>query len=157
MRHLLGIVLAVLLAAALFFAASWGYVHLVALHGASLTSTRGLEALGALAGAGLLLGIFLSVPQVSALATVLPGIVLVAWTVLFAVREHTALRYIPMKGESFGQGFQTLLTTGVLGMIGVAMIIPLFVPRRWRGPVLVDEEDVDEDVMSGTATTGLLS
>ncbi|MBO0807100.1 MAG: hypothetical protein J2P32_02215, partial [Actinobacteria bacterium] len=120
-------------------------------------STRGLEALAALAGAGLLLGIFLSVPQVSALATVLPGIVLVAWTVLLAVREHTALRYIPMKGESFGQGFQTLLTTGVLGMIGVAMIIPLFVPRRWRGPALVDEEDVDEDVLSGTATTGLLS
>lgn len=157
MRHLLGIVLAVLLAAALFFAASWGYVHLAALHGASLTSTRGIEALGALAGAGLVLGIMLCVPQVSALATVLPGIVLVGWTVLLALREQTALRYIPLKGDSFGQGFQTLLTSGVLGLIGVAMIIPLFVPSRWRRPLLDVEADEDEDVLSGTATTGLLS
>src|SRR5437764_11821446 len=132
MRHLLGILLAVLGAAALFFAASWGYVHLVAMHGASLTSTRGLEALGAVGGTGLLLGILLAGPLVSPLATVLPGLAVVGWTVLLALREQTALQYIPLKGEAFGAGFQSLLTSGVLAMVGIAMILPLFVPSRWR-------------------------
>jgi hypothetical protein len=29
-------------------------------------------------------------------------------------------------------GFQALLTDGVLALLGIVLIIPLFVPSRWR-------------------------
>jgi len=57
MRHLVGVLLAVVLAAAVFFAASWGYLKLFTLPlslpvstGSLLHHTAILEGLGALAG-----------------------------------------------------------------------------------------------------------
>lgn len=159
MRHLVGLLLAVAMAAALFFAATWGFAHLTALRGAGLTSPHGLAALAAVAGTGLLLGLLLCVPWVSPLATGLPGLLLLAWTAALVARSHTALRYIPLKGQVYGSGFQTLLLNGVLALAGVAMVMPLFVPSRWRRYRGADEEDADElDLSSSTASsTGLLS
>lgn len=157
MRHLLGLILAVILAAALFFAATWGFTQLTALHGAALTSQRGLEALGAMAGAGLLLGLLLAGPRVSPLATGLPGLVLLAWSGAAVVRSQLALRYIPLKGYSAGSAFQVFLVHGVLVLLGMAMIVPLFVPSRWRRRYgELAEEDVDDLPISDT-TTSLLS
>jgi hypothetical protein len=156
MRHLLGIFLAVVMAAALFLAASWGYVHLVALHGASLTSVQGLSALGAMAGTGLLLGILLCAPQVSPLAAGLPGLVLIGWTAALALRESQTVRYLPLRGDAFGAGWQGLLNSGVLVMLGLVMIIPLFVPSRWRRSA-IDEEELEDDEDVLPTSTGLLS
>jgi hypothetical protein len=120
----------------------------------SLTSPHGLAALGAMAGLGLLLGIVLAAPWVSPLAAGLPGLGLLAWTALLAVSQSQALRLIPLQKHAFGVGFHAMLVSGVLALLGLAMIFPLFVPSRWRRAG--GREDEDEDAGLPTPT-GLLS
>lgn len=155
MRHFIGLILAAALAAALFFGVGWGLTHISALAGQSggLPSRTVLIALGSLLASGLLLGLLLAVPLVSPLATGLPGLVALAWTALLAVKFQRAVAWVPMQGFAFGTGFKSLLTSGVLGMAGLAMIIPLFVPSRWRHRQVEEEED-EESVLTAT---GLLS
>jgi hypothetical protein len=155
MRHLLGLLFAVLAAAALFFAASWGFRQLAAKPAPALTSPHGMAALAAVAGTGLLLGLLLCIPWVSPLAAGLPGLLLLGLTGALVGSAQTLLRYLPMKSTSFGSGFQLLLTHGVLALAGLAMIVPLFVPSRWHRYREADEEMDDEVTMA--AATGLLS
>lgn len=144
MRHLTGFILAIALGAALFFGAGWGFTHLtsLAVEGTSLTTATGLIALAALAATGLFLGIVIAVRAVSPLASGLPGLVLLAWSALLAVREHQALRWIPLQDHSFAAGYRSLLVSGVLALLGAAMIVPLFIPARWRA---APGEDIEED------------
>jgi hypothetical protein len=144
-RHVVGVVLAVVMAAALFAGAGWAVAKVTSLHarGLGLTSTHGLIALAALVGVGLLLGVLLAVPAVSPLAAGLPGIVLLGWTALEAVSARRAARLIPLPGHSFAAGFETMLTSGVLALAGALMIVPLFVPSRWRRQY-TDDEYADE-------------
>jgi hypothetical protein len=134
MRHVFGIVLAVAMTAALFFGAGWGVARITALHsrGVSLTSTHALAAVAAVVGTGLLLGILLAVPRISPLGAGLPGLLLLAWSALLVVSVRHATRLIPMQGHSFATGFGSMLATGMLALAGAAMVIPLFVPSRWR-------------------------
>ena len=158
MRHLIGFILAIALGAALFFAAGWGFIHMTSLtaHGINLTGRTGLMALAALAGTGLFLGILLAVRAISPLATGLPGLVLLAWSALLAVSAHRALGWVPLQGHSFGAGFRALLAGGTLTLLGAAMIVPLFLPSRWRG---TGGEDVGEEETEAPVTevSGLLS
>ncbi len=142
MRHLLGVVLAIVLAAAIFFAASWGYLKLLIgparlgvlpAGGGSLLHDRAvLEGFGALLAVGLVAGILIAVPRISPLASGLPGLVLLAWTGLYLFSVRRAVRYIPLKTRAYGAGFEALLFDGVLALAGLVMIVPLFVPSRWR-------------------------
>jgi hypothetical protein len=158
MRHLIGFILAIALGAALFFAAGWGFTHMTSLtaHGINLTGRTGLMALAALAGTGLFLGILLAVRAISPLATGLPGLVLLAWSALLAASAHRALGWVPLQGHSFGAGFRALLAGGTLTLLGAAMIVPLFLPSRWRGS---GGEDVGEEEAEAPVTeaSGLLS
>jgi hypothetical protein len=153
MRHLIGIILAFALGAALFLGGGYGFTHLtsIAAHGASLTSTTGLIALSALAATGLFIGIVIAVRAISPLAPGLPGLVLLAGSALLAVRAHQVLRWIPLQGHSYGAGFRALLVGGVLALLGAALIVPLFVPARWRGTRREDGNEED------SVLTGLLS
>src|SRR5580658_6874199 len=142
MRHVLGVVLAIVMAAAIFFAASWGYLKLfigpaklgvLPAGGNSLIHHRTiLEGFGALLGAGLVTGILMAWPRISPLASGLPGLVLLAWTGLYLFNVRRAVRYIPLKTQAYGTGFEAMLFDGILALLGLAMIIPLFVPSRWR-------------------------
>jgi len=144
MRHLIGIFLAIALAAAVFFAASWGYLRLLrnpvvsgtsdlpAAGGGLLHDTSTLYGFAALAGAALLAGIFIAAPRISPLAAGLPGLALVALTVLYLLNVGRAVRYIPLRGDSFGAGFEAMLMNGLVAAAGVALIVPLFIPSRWR-------------------------
>ena len=142
MRHLLGVVLAIVLAAAIFFAASWGYLKLLIrparlgalpAGGGSLLHDRAvLEGFGALLAIGLVAGILIAVPRISPLASGLPGLVLLAWTGLYLFSVRRAVHYIPLKTRAYGTGFEAMLFDGVLALAGLVMIIPLFVPSRWR-------------------------
>jgi hypothetical protein len=134
MRHFTGIVLAVVLAAAVFFGAGWGIAKMAVATQTFSTHASGktLEAVGALAVTGLLAGILVAVRRVSLLAAGLPGIVLLAWSVLFAVNTSRAVRFVPMQHHSYGQGFIDLLGFGVTALAGAIFIIPLFIPSRWR-------------------------
>lgn len=156
MRHFVGLILAVALAAALFFGVGWGLTHIsgLALHTSRLPDRTTLIGLASLAGAGLLAGLLLAIPAVSALAAGLPGLVSIAWTALLVVSPHRATSYVPMQGEAFGKGFTFLLTSGVLGLLGLAMVIPLFVPSRWVRARIEEEEDEDESLPEAT---GLLT
>jgi hypothetical protein len=142
MRHLIGIILAAVMAGVLFFAGARGYLRLLRLPapaalqelptGGSLNSERGaLAALIAVAVTGLLAGILIAAPRISPLAAGLPGLLLLSWTVLYLVSARHAVDLIPLKSHAYGAGFEALLSSGILGAAGLA-IIPVFVPSRWR-------------------------
>jgi hypothetical protein len=147
MRHLVGVVLAIVLAAAVFFAASWGYLRLLigpagigALPGGGgslLHNHAVLEGFGALLGVGLIAGLLIAVPRISPLAAGLVGLALLAWTGLYLFSVRRAVQYIPLKTQPYGRGFEAMLFDGVLALAGLAMIIPLFVPSRWRSRPVV--------------------
>jgi hypothetical protein len=151
MRHWIGFGLAIALALTMFFGGGWGLARMSALpaEGLTMTSNRGLAALGVLTLVGLLLGILMVAPTISPLAAGLPGLVLLGWTALLSVSSTLAVRLIPMSNEPSGAGFHGLLASGVAALLGFAMIFPLFVPSRWWG----DRRD-DEGEMKGRAARG---
>lgn len=144
MRHFMGFVLAVVLALAVFFGASWGYLRLLRIpvvNGAAATLPAGggsllhenvLLAVAALAGTGLLAGICVAAPRVSPLAAGLPGLALLGWSALYLASVRRAVQYIPLKADAFGAGFEAMLVNGLLAAAGLAMVVPLFIPSRWR-------------------------
>lgn len=155
MRHLIGLILAIALAAAVFFGGGWGAEHVQALvgHSVGLPSRTGLTGLAAMLGTGLLLGILLVVPAVSPLATGLPGLVLLGWSALLAASAHRALAWIPLQAHAYGAGFRVLLLNGTLALAGIAMIVPMCLPGRWHGT----RSDDASDVLELPAPTGMLS
>jgi hypothetical protein len=147
MRHLIGVALAIVMAAAVFFAASWGYLKLLSgsakgtlpAGGSSLIHDHAvLEGFGVLLAVGLLAGILMVVPIISPLAAGLPGLAMLAWSGLYLFSVRRAVQYIPLKSQTYGTGFEALLFDGVVAMAGLAMIIPLFVPSRWRSRAVVE-------------------
>jgi hypothetical protein len=142
MRHLIGVALAIVMAAAVYFAASWGYLKLLigpartgvlpAGGGSLIHNHAVLEGFGVLLAVGLLAGILMAVPWISPLASGLPGLAMLAWSGLYLFSVRRAVHYIPLKSQSYGAGFEALLFDGVLAAAGLALIIPLFVPSRWR-------------------------
>ncbi|WP_433225183.1 hypothetical protein [Microtetraspora malaysiensis] len=149
MRHFFGLLIGVLLTAALLFGAGWAAPELV--RGAQILKVspsgdgRMLIALGVVAAVGLLLGLVL-VCRTSPLAAFVPSIVLLAWTVVYALDVPRALDLAPtatsLQAEvaQAGQGMVALLSTGVYGALGVALFLPVLMPSRWASP-LRDEED----------------
>jgi hypothetical protein len=145
MRHRIGIILAVVMTGALFFPGAWGYLRLLRVPapsdqlsglpagGGSLISDHHvLLALAAVAGTALLAAILVAVPRVSPLAAGLPGLLLLGWTGLYLASVRQAVDLIPLRADPFGAGFEAMLFNGVLGAAGLAMIVPMFVPSRWR-------------------------
>jgi hypothetical protein len=142
MRHLIGILLAVVMAGVLFFAGAWGYLRLTTLTsplsrmpaggGSLLSDHHMLVGLAAVAGTGLLAGILIAAPRISPLAAGLPGLLLLGLTALYLVSVQHAVHLIPLKSHPYGAGFEALLVHGILAAAGLAMIIPMFVPSRWR-------------------------
>jgi hypothetical protein len=154
MRHLLGFLLALAMSAALYFGAGLGIWRFSTWHGAgsglslhALASEPNYVPLAALLGAAAMLGILLVQHRVPALATGLPGLALLGWSGLVVGRGKHALSYIPLAGSHYAAGFTILLESGIAALLGALMIVPLFLPSRWRGrDVEIDEfggEDVD--------------
>jgi hypothetical protein len=164
MRHVIGFVLALVLAAAVFFGGAWGYLRLLrvpvvngatstlpAAGGSLLHSNSVLYAFAAVAGTGLLAGLLVAVPRISPLAAGLPGLALIAWTVLYLAGVQRAVRYIPLRTDAFGAGFEAMLFNGVLAAAGFVLVIPLFIPSRWRRPPLAETGDFGAAPASGSA------
>ncbi|HSR85807.1 MAG TPA: hypothetical protein VLM11_16660 [Streptosporangiaceae bacterium] len=141
MRHLVGLILALAMSAAIFFGAGWSSARILAAHaaGTSLVNASGGEVLAALLGTGLLLGILVAAPLLSPLGAGLPGLVLLAWSAVHVVNAHLALRLIPLSGHTAATGFRAMLIGGMLAMLGGVMIVPMFVPSRWRSREPEDE------------------
>lgn len=145
MRHRIGIVLAVIMTGVLFFPGAWGYLRLLRLPapadqlsglpaggGSLISDHRMLLALAALAGSALLAAILIGAPRISPLAAGLPGLLLLGWTGLYLASVRQGVDLIPLRSDPFGAGFEAMLFNGVLGAAGLAMVVPMFVPSRWR-------------------------
>jgi Na+/H+ antiporter NhaD/arsenite permease-like protein len=53
-----------------------------------------------------------------------------------------------LPGHSFAAGFGSMLTSGVLVVVGAVMVVPLFVPSRWRRRY-ADDDYADEPSQIG--------
>jgi len=164
MRHLMGIGLAVVISAAIFFGGGWAFNRLLTRNlgsGSSLLPAGGgnfmsnsvvTSGLAAMAGVALLIGLALVIRWVSPLAAGLPGLVLLAWTALYVASPGQAMHDIPLKAHSVGLGFAGLGTTGILGAAGVVLVMPLFFPSRWRR-LVSDDADGEDDPIEATSVT----
>ncbi|GLX01718.1 hypothetical protein [Microtetraspora sp. NBRC 16547] len=152
MRHFFGLLVGALLATALVFGGGWAAQEVV--RGAvdnvdPSKDARMLIALGVLAVVGLMLGLVL-VGRTSPLAAFVPSIVLLAWTVIYALDVVRAADLAPTTASlhqevvQAGRGMITLLSTGVYGMLGVALFLPVLMPSRWAGPLRDEEEEFEE-------------
>jgi hypothetical protein len=146
-RHLYGTALAVAMTAVMFFAGSWGYLRLLKLPvppgrqaalpaggGSLLSNHEMLLALAAVLGTAVLAGLLVMISRISPLAAGLPGLLLLAWTVLYLVSVRRAVAFIPLRSHAFGAGWEGLLFNGILGAAGAVLVFPLFIPSRWRAP-----------------------
>jgi hypothetical protein len=59
-------------------------------------------------------------------------LLLIGWTALYLASVRHAVELIPLKSYPSGAGYEAMLFNGILGAAGLAMIIPMFVPSRWR-------------------------
>lgn len=145
MRHLYGIALASAMTMVAFFAGAWGYERLLRLPappgalsalpaggGSLLANNPVLFSLAAVAVTGVLAGVLVAVPRISPLAAGFPGLLFIGWTALYLTSVRRATELIPLRSYAFGAGWEALLINGVLGGVGLAMVVPLFVPSRWR-------------------------
>jgi hypothetical protein len=154
---------------ALFFGGAWGYARLLSLSalsgktsalpaagGSLLSNTNVLYALAALVATGLLVGIGIAAPRISPLASGLPGLLLIGWTGIYLTSVSHATELIPLRSHAFGAGWEALLFSGTLGELGLVMIIPMFVPSRWRkrrdGAETADADDFLADLTSNAKT-----
>ncbi|MEV0143528.1 MULTISPECIES: hypothetical protein [unclassified Nonomuraea] len=155
MRHFAGLLLGLVVTAALVGGGGWAVQQ--ALSTAQPPAGQKLWiALGAMAALGLLMGLVVA-GRVSPLATFLPSMALLAWTVVYALDMNRALSYIPAEPSvnqivrEAGQGARTLLTTGMFALLGVALFIPVLMPSRWarRHDDDLDDEEYEESRQGG--------
>jgi hypothetical protein len=155
-RHAFGFVLGVLLTPALLYGAAWGFVQ----GGRSFDGTgqeitdrtRIYGAFALLAAVGLVMGVVIVARWASPLVSLVPALALLGLTVAFLVDPGRILDLpgkVPPGGE-MDDGLRTLLGTGVDAMMGFALLMPTWAPRRW-GSGRRDDEAADMDFYSSTA------
>ena len=82
----------------------------------------------------MLAGVLAAVRRISPLAAGLPGALLLAWMALYLVSVKQAVALIPLRTHAFGAGWEEPQTNGILGLAGVVLVFPLFIPSRWSRP-----------------------
>ncbi|MER5326715.1 hypothetical protein [Streptosporangium roseum] len=146
MRHFSGLLVGLVMTAALLFGGGWAVqeagADAVALSGAS--GPRTWIVLGVMAGIGLLFGLVVA-GRVSPLATFVPSMVLLSWNVVYALDARRAAGLIadvvslhPALAPA-GRGVAPLLAGGVYALLGVALFVPVLMPSRWSGRVRDDD------------------
>lgn len=160
MRHLFGIILAIVMVGVLA-AGTWGYLRLTALAGhlsrlpggdGSLISDHGARAaLIAVASAGLLAGILVATPRISPLAPGLPGLLLLGVAAAYVISTRRVADLIQLRSSAYGAGPGIMLSGGILGAVGLMMTIPVFIPSRWRSRARAAKSAVAET--SGLTTS----
>ncbi|GAA0991817.1 hypothetical protein GCM10009555_079800 [Acrocarpospora macrocephala] len=152
MRHIFGLLVGVVVAAALLFGGGWasreslrGMVQNID----PLRDTRMLIALGIMLVIGLLVGLLLA-GRISPVATFIPSMILLAWTVVYIIDVSRAAALAPIGASvqkeisEAGEGMLTLLGNGVYGMLGIALFVPVLMPSRWAGRPQEEEDEYEE-------------
>ncbi|WP_433501417.1 hypothetical protein ACQP1K_14465 [Sphaerimonospora sp. CA-214678] len=153
MRHFFGLLLGVFVAAALLLGGGWASQEVI--RGAMqnvdpIKEPRMLIAIGVMAAVGLLLGLVL-VCRVSPLATFVPSMALLAWTVVYVLDVSRAASLAPTDASvhhelaQAGHGTLTLLSSGVYAMVGIALFLPVLMPSRWVSRAGSEEDEEDEE------------
>lgn len=147
LRHFAGLLLGLVVTAAVLVGGGWAVQQaFVAGVGTPVSGQRLWIALGAMAAVGLVVGLVVA-GRVSPLATFVPSLVLLAWTVVYALDAVRALSLIPDQPTMHwllteaGAGNKAMLTSGFYALLGVAMFIPVLIPSRWARRY----DDVDEE------------
>lgn len=147
MRHVLGFVLGVLLAPALTYGAGWGFARAgAALDPVGQTITDRTELYGAfalMAAVGLVTGVVIVARWASPLATLIPALALLGWSGYFVIDPSRALDLpgkVPPAGE-LDTALQLLLASGLFALLGFALLMPAWLPHRWRRRDQEDEAD----------------
>lgn len=137
MRHAFGFVLGVLLTPALVYGAAWGYVQAGQSFdgtGQEITDrTRIYGAFALLAAVGLVMGVIIVARWASPLVSLVPALALLGASAYFLVDPGRALDLpgrVPPAGD-MDFGLRMLLGSGVYGMMGLALLMPAWAPRRW--------------------------
>ncbi|UBU17358.1 hypothetical protein [Nonomuraea gerenzanensis] len=147
LRHLGGLLIGLVVTAAVLGGGGWAVQQAVANAAANPPDNQKMWiALGAMAAVGLVAGLVMA-GRISPLATFVPSMVLLAWTVVYALDVNRALSFLPTEPSvnqivrDAASGARTLLTTGVLALLGVALFIPVLMPSRWSRR----DDELDED------------
>lgn len=150
MRHAFGFVLGVLLTPALAYGAAWGFVQ----GGQSFDGTgqeitdrtRIYGAFALLAAVGLVTGVIIVARWASPLVSLVPALALLGFSVAFLIDPGRVLDLpskVPPSGD-MDDGLRTLLGSGMYAMMGFALLVPSWAPRRWGSGRREDEAaDVD--------------
>ncbi|WP_131743445.1 hypothetical protein [Actinomadura roseirufa] len=140
MRHAFGFVVGVLLTPALLYGAAWGYVQAGrSFDGAGQEFTDRSRVLGAfalLAAVGLVTGVVIVARWASPLVSLVPAVALLGLSACFLV-DPAGVLDLPGKVPPSGDmdfGLRMLLGSGVYGMMGFALLMPAWAPRRWGAP-----------------------
>ncbi|GAA2402770.1 hypothetical protein GCM10010191_07900 [Actinomadura vinacea] len=149
MRHAFGFLLGVLLTPALAYGAAWGYVQAgQSFDGAGqeiTDSTRMYGAFALLAAVGLVTGVIIVARWASPLVSLVPALALLGLSVYFLIDPGRVLD-LPAKVPPAGDldfGLRMLLGSGIYAMMGFALLMPTWAPRRW-GADREDEETAAE-------------
>ncbi|MCW2913577.1 MAG: hypothetical protein JWN52_1645 [Actinomycetia bacterium] len=137
MRHTFGLILGVILTPALAYGAGWGYTRAGASYDAinqSITDrTQLYGAFALMAAVGLVTGIVILARWASPFVSLVPALAFIGWTVCFLVVPKSALEVpdkLPPAGE-LDTALRVLLGYGVFGLMGFALLVPTWAPRRW--------------------------
>ncbi|MDA8370006.1 MAG: hypothetical protein M0026_09045 [Nocardiopsaceae bacterium] len=156
MRHVAGFFVGLILAPVVLLGTGWALPRLIETNGSGGTfvSTTGLIPVAALGAVALLAGLALVPPRLTPLLPGVAGLGLIAVTAVEVVRPDLVERLPDLPGL---EGALTLTGLGVYLPAAVVLLLPLFVPSRWRsrdegGPVteedyfngLYDEDYEDE-------------
>ncbi|WP_433323696.1 hypothetical protein [Spirillospora sp. CA-294931] len=148
MRHAFGFLLGVLLTPALTYGTAWGYVQAGRSFdgsGQAITDhTRMYGSFALLAAVGLVVGVIIVARWASPLVSLVPALALLGLSVSFLVDPGSVLDLpgrLPPGGE-LDFGLRMLLGTGVYAMLGFALLMPTWAPRRWRSPRDEDDDDM---------------
>jgi hypothetical protein len=130
MRHAVGFVLGLLLAPVILAAAGWGYFRAVS--GVALAdpqSNEVLSGLGLAAAAGLVIGLLAAARWLSPVAALIVSLGYLGLTAFYvlALDEFTDL----MPDSEVGNGAQGLVASGVVALVGTALLISAIMPHRW--------------------------
>ncbi|MEU8341430.1 hypothetical protein SAMN05443665_102263 [Actinomadura meyerae] len=149
MRHAFGFVLGVLLTPALLYGAAWGYVQAGRSFdgtGQEITDrTRIYGAFALLAAVGLVMGVIIVARWASPLVSLVPALALLGLSGYFLVDPGAVLDLpgrVPPAGD-LDAGLRMLLGSGLYAMMGLALLMPSWAPRRWSSERDDDAADID--------------
>ncbi|RKS73687.1 hypothetical protein BZB76_4389 [Actinomadura pelletieri DSM 43383] len=149
MRHAFGFFLGVLLTPGLVYGAAWGYVQAGQSFdgtGQEITDrTRIYGAFALLAAVGLVMGVVIVARWASPLVSLVPALALLGFSGWFLVDPDGVLDLpgrVPPAGD-MDFGLRMLLGSGVYAMMGLALLMPAWAPRRWSSHDDEDAADMD--------------